>query len=177
MLPTMQNFPVCIPSSLHYWFLNYIIVLLLFSKSVTVRTDTKSNQTVRKPSVLSSYSDGWWITSQPLVLFTVMKSSPGLRFLILKVLLWKNFTAEENTCFGMLRSRIRVQTITNYWSITSNLIERSTQAPTCFLILSHVCALFTNKPCKTFFSEIYRAIDTILSVSFHWTSYGCAQKS
>lgn len=115
MLPPMQNFPVCIRSPPHYWFLNYIVFLFLFSESVTVKTDTKSNQTIRKPSILSSYSAGWWITSQPLVLLIVMKSSPDLCFLILKVLLWKNCTAEGNTSLGVLWHSIRVQAVTRHW--------------------------------------------------------------
>lgn len=115
MLPLMQNFPFCIHSPPHYWFLNYIAFLFLFSKSVTVGTDTKSNQTIRKPSILSSYSAGWWITSQPLVLLIVMKSSPELCFLILKVLLWKNYTDGGNTSLGILWHSVRVETVTSYW--------------------------------------------------------------
>lgn len=152
MLLAMQNFLVCIPSLPYYWFLNYIVFLLLFSKSVTVRTDTKSNQTVRKPSILSSYSDGWWITSQPLVLFTIMKLSPGLCFLILKVLLWKNCTAEEKTSFGALRSRIRIQLWAKHFYIS---IERSTYRSTCFLIHSHVCAFSTRKHHKNIYFQMF----------------------
>lgn len=170
MLLPMQNFPVCIPSPPHYWFLHYIVFLFLFSKSVTVRTDTKSNHTIRKPWTLPSYSDGWWITSQPPVLFIVMKSSPDLCFLISKDLLWKNYTAEGNTCLGMLWHRVRAQTVTSHW-------------PKCFCI-SHldIYMLFNTfsfmcKPLTIFFSEVYRAKDTILKVPFHWTSHGCTQEN